>query len=201
MAEERDRLKLALEEVSGLKRQVEAERAERARLIDALRAVQRAAALTDPRPEADPTPVPQKEAEAEQAPADTGNVADALSVNRLLKLVTNTRAADAESHPELLEYVKQLLAEMETIYWADLRSEANAADVVDRLTANLRYARDVFTRRLATYDGGEPALFEQQIAILLDSKPETSFARHLAIAAYEYSLSQSTRPQHRAEAS
>ena len=97
--------------------------------------------------------------------------------------------------------MQQLLAEMESIYWADLRTEGNAADVVDRLTANLRYAHDVFTRRLATSGVDDATLFERQMAILLDSKPETSFARHLAIAAYEYSLTQTTAAQPRAEAS
>jgi hypothetical protein len=198
-------LKSERAEVAGLKQQLETERGERVKLVAALQTVQRAVLLADPAGAAPaPEPVPNPAAAApttSRSDASTTHKVDAAPDSRPLKLVPNSRTADVDSHPELLEYVKQLLGEMETIYWADLRSEGNAADVVDRLAANLRYARDLFTRRLAAYDVRESSLFEQQISLLMDVKPETSFARHLAIAAYEDSPAPKTGPQARAEAS
>jgi hypothetical protein len=193
-------LKAARAEVTGLKHQLEAEQAERTKLVAALQTVQRAVAFADsiqPATTAHAAPIEIGEAggartgEVGAAGAELASLAAATQAAveepdaSHLRLVTNPPRADTGSHPELLDYVTQLLAEMEAIYWADLRSEGNAADVVDRLAANLRYARDMFARRRAAYDVGDATLFEEQIAMLMDRKPETSFARHLAIAAYE----------------
>jgi len=96
-------------------------------------------------------------------------------------------------------FARALGAATTVVRWNQEMNEA--ADVVDRLTRDLRYAHTVFSRRLALHDVRETTLFEEQIAILLDTKPDSSFARHLAIAAYDYSLSQATSSERQAEAS
>jgi hypothetical protein len=115
-------------------------------------------------------------------------------VSRSLKLVRAASAPAGAEQEELIEYVKQLFDQIEAIYRSDLGSATDTSDVVDRLTANLRYAHDVFARRVSSADGGDLALFEQQLAILLDARSETSFGRHLAIAAFNYAPSETTPP-------
>jgi hypothetical protein len=85
----------------------------------------------------------------------------------------------------VLEHVKQMLDEIEAMYWADVESADRPAEVVERLTINLRYAWDLFTRRMASDGGSGAAAFEQQLSMLLDAKSTTSFGRHLSIAAHQ----------------
>jgi hypothetical protein len=104
---------------------------------------------------------------------------------RSLKLVPPSQLAPLDAPPQLVEHVKQLLDEIEAMYWADLDSTELPADVVARLTENLRYAWDVFTRRMASDGGSGATAFEQQLSALLDATASTSFGRHLSIAAHE----------------
>src|SRR5262249_42232455 len=110
------------------------------------------------------------------------------AVNRPLKLIKT--GASAELERELTEYVKQLFEQIQSIYTSDLKSTDDSAMVVDRLTANLRHAHSVFSRRLESTNAGESRVFEEQLALLLDAQSQTSFGRHLAIAAYNYSPDQ-----------
>jgi hypothetical protein len=138
-------------------------------------------------------------AEAAPAPAAKSKAAHAEAsaepaVNRPLKLIKT--GASAELERELTEYVKQLFEQIQSIYNSDLKSTDDSAMVVDRLTANLRHAHSVFSRRLESTNAGESRVFEEQLALLLDAQSQTSFGRHLAIAAYNYAPG-----QERAEAS
>ncbi len=105
------------------------------------------------------------------------------------------------SNTELDAYVKQLLDQIESIYWADLGASMGPADIVGRLTENLRHAHDAFSRRLTSGNTAETLVFEQHLTTLLDSKSETSFGRHLAIAAYNYSRPETKPARARVDAS
>jgi hypothetical protein len=59
---------------------------------------------------------------------------------------------------------------------------------VARLTANLRYALAAVVQYCGSSMTGASALFERQLMTLMDAKADTSFARHLGIAAYEYAI-------------
>ena len=74
-----------------------------------------------------------------------------------------------------------------------------SVEVVDRLSANLRYARDVFVQRAASRGVIGATLFEQELCAKLDEVGETALGRHLSIAAYE--LTQPGEGQLRTEAS
>ena len=78
------------------------------------------------------------------------------------------------------------------MYWTDLNSGRAPSEVVDRLTGILRYARDLVVGRWGSGACDAAAVFEQQIAGLLDSKAETSFGRHLSISAFASRNSEST---------
>ena len=71
--------------------------------------------------------------------------------------------------------------------------------MVDRLTANLRCARDLFVKRANTDGVSGMALFDQQLSERLNGATETPLIRHLAIAAHELAHSEET--YRRAEAS
>jgi chromosome segregation ATPase len=168
-------------EVAQLKNDIDAEKAARAKLVDALRTVQRAVsfgeAMPASRPSAEAAPAP-----AIAAPKSPEESAEEASVARPLKLVSSKAPATEEL--ELVEYLQNLFKQIQAIYNADLESGEDSPAVVDRLTANLRHAQNVFARRLQASNAGNPDLFEEQFALLLDAHGQTSFGRHLAVAAY-----------------
>jgi hypothetical protein len=183
-----------------LRQQLEAEQSERTRLTAAVQSVQRALSLADVAQPAAAAPAqaatPQNDVQPAAAPAAAVREEfaaepeihviepDTPAPTRKLELVAS--ASDApEPRPELVEYIRQLLDDVEAMYWADLESARGPSDVVARLTANLKYARDVFARRLEASDAGQINLFERQLMALLDTTSETSFGRHLSFSAYE----------------
>lgn len=184
--------------------ELETEKAERAKLVAALQTVQRAVSFAEP---IDPTPkptrplVPRSPSEDRESAHTTRTIEPAPPANSPLELVDNTSVSEAQADPDLIEYAKQLLDEIEVLYWADLDARRQPADVVDRLIANLRYAHDAYARRCDSAAIGETTLFERHMTKLLDTKSETSFGRHLAVAAYECATSSNSPTTARAEAS
>ena len=165
-------------EVAVLRKNIDAEKIARGKLIEALQLVQRGA----PAAAGDAVAAESGSAKGKNAAADSGDGV----VNRPLKLVASKPGANAELERELTDYVKQLFEQIQSIYTSDAKSTEDQAVVVDRLTANLKHAHSVFGRRLESTNAGESKVFEEQLAILLDAQSQTPFGRHLAIAAYNY---------------
>lgn len=159
-------------ELALLRQQLETEKAERSRLTATFQSVQRALSSAQSGEMAlDPVaPAPSR---LQDKPAD-------LQSNAVVE------AQAVEPHPEAVEHIKRLLEEAEAMYWTDINSGRAPSEVVDRLTGILRYARDLVVGRWgsADCDCDAAAVFEQQIAVLLDAKAETSFGRHLSISAF-----------------
>jgi len=173
-----------------LQQQLEAEAAERARLVATIRTVQQAFASVEPAATApDNHGVPENDATS----------AATSSADRCLTLIASTPAPPPITGPRpLLDYLDQLFGQIDAIYEEDQRSRP-LTEVVDRLTANLRCARDLFVKR-ANNDGvNGAALFDQQLSERLNGSTETPLIRHLAIAAHE--LAHSEESYRRAEAS
>jgi hypothetical protein len=82
------------------------------------------------------------------------------------------------------EYAWQLLDNIEAVYAADVASGVVPDDLVDRLASNLTYGAEVFARRLEYASVPRTTVFEQQLTSLINTKGETSFGRHLAVAAH-----------------
>jgi hypothetical protein len=165
-------------ELALVRQQLETERAERARLTATFQSVQRAlsgdmalelATPADNRPQDKSAGL---RSEAAPARADQANTAAEPPVPVV------------EPHPEAVEHIQRLLEEAEGMYWTDLNSGRAPSEVVDRLTGILRYARDLVVGRWGSDDCDAATVFEQQIAVLLDAKAETSFGRHLSISAF-----------------
>jgi len=173
--------------VAELKATLEAERAARARLVDALQTVQRAVSFgdADSKTRAEGALGPP----AVIAPPEPAAVSEADSIGPPLKLVGSTPAANPEIERELVAYAQHLFDQILSIYLADVSSAEDSVVAVDRLTANLRHAHRVFTRRLQFSNAGDSKVFEEQLAALLDREAQTSFGRHLAVAAYSYAAS------------
>ena len=184
-------------ELSGLRGRLANEASERARLVAALKTVQQACASAESGAGVDAVP------QAAPAEADTTDenhdepdtAAAAPASNRSLKLVTPTQPPVDDS-PELREYIKELFDRIDSMYWLDHKAHASA-DLVARLSANLRYAREALLRRTDSDGGAAAALFERELTVRLDLNGSTSLGRHLGIAAYE--LAEEAAP--RAEAS
>ena len=180
-----------------LQQQLEAEGAERARLVQTIRTVQQAFASVDPVAAVHdnhavnavtPDRANHDETSAAAAPAD-----------RCLTLIASTPAPPPITAPRpLLDYLDQLFGQIDAIYEEDQRSRP-LTEVVDRLTANLRCARDMFVKRANAEGVSGAALFDQQLSERLNGSTETPLIRHLAIAAHE--LAHSEESYRRAEAS
>jgi hypothetical protein len=160
-----------------LKRQLEAVTSERAKLVDALQTVRLAVTFEEtPQPTTDPDAVDVNQTPAARTPAARAPKA------------AETPPSDAQAQRDCVAYIDKLFGDIEAIYWRDLGSHQNPSDVVARLTANLRYALAAVVQYGGSSMTGASALFERQLMTLMDAKADTSFARHLGIAAYEYAI-------------
>ena len=163
-----------------LKRQVEAVTSERMKLVDALQTVRRAVTF-------------EETSQLTSGPDAAGRGANQTPAvptpaTRAPKAAEAPLPEEAQAQSPLVAYIDKLLGDIEAIYWRDLGSHQNPADVVARLTANLRYALAAVVQHGGSSTTGASALFERQLMTLMDAKAETSFARHLGISAYEYAI-------------
>ena len=94
-------------------------------------------------------------------------------------------AAEASGSPNTDGYVTALLELVEARYRQDVESALPPADVVKRLTDNLRYASHLFAERLGRDPASESWVLKEEIAKLLHTTSATPFGRDSAIAAGE----------------
>jgi hypothetical protein len=100
--------------------------------------------------------------------------------------VITSAAPESSEGRDLRVYVTQLFRGIEAKYAADLEAGFGSAQLVDRLTANLRSAKEAWTQRLARSGLRGDTLFDDHLSGLLDAKTTTSFSRHLSIAVYAF---------------
>jgi hypothetical protein len=187
-------------ELVGVKQQLEAQASERAKLIDALRTVQQTCAIVESPKRQETAPstqdqsraitrgehMPANDVTADAAPVggDRGLASTTPAADRHLKLVASSETVTGAGSPRLLEYFKELFQQIDAMYQVDQQTRVSV-DVVGRLAANLRYARDRFVQRASTEGADGATLFEQLLSVKLDEVSVTGLERHLAIAAYE----------------
>jgi hypothetical protein len=82
-------------------------------------------------------------------------------------------------------YTRDLLEEVESMYWEDVKSGLQPMEVVNRLSANLLHRRQVLMDRFQPAAPEARAVFDECVTRGLDTKANTSFGRHLGMAAYE----------------
>jgi len=194
---------------SDLRQQREAEAAEHARLITALKTVQQTCAVAESqtschenrlsdRPDNFSATQNHETSVAIQTGADETRLRTLSVAPRTLKLAARNEPPPLAASPQLTEYLKGLFEQISTMYWVDVQAHASA-DVLDRLCANVRYAREAFIQRARGEGANGADLFDGQLSAKLDEFGTTSLGRHLSIAAYELTSSQEANV--RAEAS
>jgi hypothetical protein len=203
------------QEISELQQRLEAEKARNRRLAVAFEAFRRAVSLAEPIESASQTPSPAQESLQHLEPGDMERHMGRHATPEPALLVSDNAASDvtrmapptaaptrpftvasitsdADSNTRLAGYVSELFDGVESSYWTDLNAGMRPADVVDRLTENLRRAHDAFGQRVSSVDSSERTLFDETLTTLLDSKAATSFGRHLAAAAYSFAPPQTS---------
>lgn len=121
-------------------------------------------------------------------PVDPARHADRVKMAEAWRAGALGRLQRLDADPELLTeldgYAARLLDEVESMYTLDVGLGLHPAALVDRLTANLRYAQDACARRFQSAGIPEADIFDERLTALLDLKATTPFGRHLAIASY-----------------
>jgi len=178
---ERDKLKAVTEQLAEaqtaaaqLNEELDAEKTEKARFAATLETVRLVVSGIDGELHpTDPAPSRVHVAEADDELTEE-------DIDR--EVVLDDVDADAEStdRTESGGHLIQLLSQIEEIYRSDLKLAEGTSDVVARLAANLEYARDAYARRLGGDEDGTQ--FDRQLAKLLESRADTPFGRHLAMA-------------------
>ena len=128
--------------------------------------------------------VASEQASARQNPAPAEPVAADVSTREAAPPPAGASTVHS-GDPALATYVATLLDAAETSYREDLESGLVPLDVVERLTSNLRRARDLFAQHAGHLQNGHASLFETTVMRLVDTRGGTAFGRHLGIAAYE----------------
>lgn len=191
--------------VAELRRQIEAEKVERAKLFAVVQTVQRAvspaettatgslASAVNPHElllHTDRAPVPM---------SLTGPAQILAQPQVIVKEARATEPANRQTAPEklwnpaLVALTERLFEEIERAYTLDVQANLTPADVVDRLLANLRIGH-ADLRRSCSSDAEASGLFERQMMMLLDSKAATTFGRHLSIAACQWVVPDDGQP-------
>jgi hypothetical protein len=168
-------LQRAQDLVAQLRREIAVGKAERARLVDAVQAVQRAVSFNEPVAEA---------CSVEELRVNPNQQIEELEARAPLD---DTPYQEEPLDPGVSAQIDGLFADIEQMYYADLDAKRQPTDVVDRLIANLDYAYSVLCQ--SSRSGAPPGvLFERRMMSLVDAKAQTNFARHLSIAAYQWTL-------------
>jgi len=190
-------------ECAALSQQLETARAEREALTAVVQTVrntiQQAIVTADVPPtsvlgqcatgERQPDVAPHTPAVAEdRAPLNAGPLAAPLATASdatAVQIQQRTADGGAESDSTLARYVESLLEAAERKHHDDLESGLLPFEAADRLTANLRDARDQIVQNMGDLYPEAAFVFDKQLMRLSDKHGATTFGRHLGIAAYE----------------
>jgi hypothetical protein len=80
---------------------------------------------------------------------------------------------------ELRAYAQMLLDEVEYVFNADTSANVSVAERRERLTENLRCARQIYGQRVTLEGPAAAAVLDEALSRLLDAKGETAFGKEL----------------------
>src|SRR4029453_8648126 len=89
----------------------------------------------------DRAPANDATADAAHTGGDRPAASTTAAADRHLKLVASSETVTVAGSPRLLEYFKELFEQIDAMYQVDQQTRTSV-DVVGRLAANLRYARE-----------------------------------------------------------
>jgi len=116
--------------------------------------------------------------ESTETPA---RVADIVRRHTALRLDRLT--IELKTMGELRAYARMLLDEVEYVYRADVSARKPDSERLERLTENLRCARQIYQQRVAVEGPAMAVLIEEVIAAAVAAKAGTPFGRELASVA------------------
>ena len=99
---------------------------------------------------------------------------------RHLALALERLTIDLKAVGELRAYAQMLLDEVEYVFNADTTANVAAAERRERLTENLRCARQIYGQRVTLEGPAAAAVLDDVLLQMLDTKSETAFGRELA---------------------
>jgi hypothetical protein len=116
-------------------------------------------------------------------PVDDGRhtsarIADIVRRHTALRLDRLT--IELKTMGELRGYAKMLLDEVEYVYRADVSARKSDAERLERLTENLRCARQIYLQRASVEGPVMTTLIEEVLAATVAAKSATPFGRELA---------------------
>jgi hypothetical protein len=99
---------------------------------------------------------------------------------RHLTLALERLTVELKAVGELRAYAQMLLDEVEYVFNADVTGNVSVLERRDRLTENLRCARQIYGQRVTLEGPAAAAVLDQVLSQILDAKGESAFGRELA---------------------
>jgi hypothetical protein len=126
--------------------------------------------------------------------------ATALRLAEIIRRHTSLRldglTLELKTIGELRAYARMLLDEVEYVYRADVSARKPDTERMERLTENLRCARQIFQQRRALEAPTLPSLLEEVVATAIATRSSTPFGRELAsVAPHAYPEEVELAPQ------
>lgn len=165
-------------ELATVLQQLDAAIAERTKLQETFRLVQRAMALGTAEGIALPLHEDHRVEVPVAPPAPPDPVAAAPDAT------PDPRSALMDAHPDAAADVSRVLDQVEAMYQLDLESGRSGIEIVESLTTSLRSARSLVATRWSSASLDAQLLFDYQMGLMLERQTGTAFGRHLGIAAY-----------------
>jgi hypothetical protein len=88
--------------------------------------------------------------------------------------------SELKSVGELRAYAQMLLDEVEYMFNADMAASATASERRERLTENLRCARQIFAQRVTVEGPAAASVLDEVLSQMLDKTGDTQFGREFA---------------------
>jgi hypothetical protein len=101
-------------------------------------------------------------------------------VRRHAVLALDRLTIELKAVGELRAYAHMLLDEVEYVFNADTSANATASDRRERLSENLRCARQIYGQRVTLEGPAAASVLDEVLSEMLDAKVETAFGRELA---------------------
>jgi hypothetical protein len=117
---------------------------------------------------------------ADEATPDGGGTRLAELLRRHAVLALERLTSELKSVNELRAYAQMLLDEVDYVFNADTAANLTGSERRERLTENLRCARQIFAQRATVEGPAAASVLDQVISQLLDKKGDTPFGRELA---------------------
>jgi hypothetical protein len=117
---------------------------------------------------------------ADETRSDGGGARLAEVLRRHTVLALERLAIELKSVGELRAYAQMLLDEVEYVFNADTAASVGGSERRERLTENLRCARQIYGQRVTIEGPAAASVLDEALSQMLDKKGDTAFGRELA---------------------